>query len=119
MGEWTGMQDSEVVDGVRDWYQNPWKDAPSGESFSRFCNRFFACIDAKLEMAKIKAFNPMILVAHGRNFAALDYRYNGVEPWLARMPLPGGIALIRDNGYEFPPYKLDFLTETEAVLSDL
>ena len=117
MGEWTGRLEEEVAPLVAKWYDSPWMDAPSGESYFDFVNRFFPCFDCKMILARdADAFRPIVTVFHGRNFAALHSRYDMIDPKKAKMPTVGGVAYVYEDERGDP--QMEWLTETEPVLED-
>ncbi len=118
MGEWTAQPEREVAPQVLQWYSNPWEKSPGGESYNDFVDRFFDSFDKKVDLSRrVKGFNPLVTVMHGRNFAALNSRYDFIAPKDTRMPLPGGIALIRESMYGHFT-NMEFIGPTEPVLTD-
>lgn len=117
MGVWSGAVEEDVRPMVLKWYQQPWVQAPSGESYGEFLRRFYPAFDEKLEISRgIESFCPTVVVTHGRNVAALHSRYKMLPPEKADMPLPGGMAIV----YERPDGTdgFEFLSETEPVQED-
>ena len=117
MGDLAGMFDEDVTPLVRKWYENPWWEAPSGESNNNFLSRFYPAFDVKFNLAKgSEAFCPMVVITHGRNLAALHARSEMIPQIEAQMPFPGGIAslYLDDTGEQ----KLEFLGDTEDVFTD-
>ena len=118
MGELSGQPENEVRERVLRWYQNPFEKAPGGESYTNFLNRFMEGIEEKLEIARsCEAFCPTVVVAHGRNLAALHSVYAMIPPEQADMALPGGIAVIRSNPDGLDSF--EFLDGTEPVQEDV
>lgn len=118
MGTLSGMPEEAARARVLRWYQNPGEPAPSGESRHNFEIRFWTFFERKLELARqVAAFRPMVFVTHGRDIAFLDSYYSGAPAEKARMPLPGGSAVVRSNldGVD----SLEFLGETEPVQKDI
>lgn len=117
VGELTGQFDDEVVDQMRRWYMSTWIDAPSGESYDSFVSRFYPWVDRKLQMARdVPQYCPIVMCSHGRNFAALDSRYNFKVPIDGKMAMHGGIAEIK----EMPDGRIsfEFIGPTEELLAD-
>ena len=117
MGTLTGMDEAEAYPYVKMWYQRPWEPAPGeAESYNGFLQRFLPFFDAKLELARgVEEFRPTVFVAHGRNCAALDERYNFKQPENTLMPMPGGILAVY---HEDATDKIAHLTPTEPTLAD-
>jgi 2,3-bisphosphoglycerate-dependent phosphoglycerate mutase len=117
VGSLSGMKEDAVSDRVLRWYQRPYEPAPSGESFDQFALRMWKFYEPKLELARdVAAFRPSVFVTHGRNIAYLDSVYRSIPPEEARIPIPGGFAIVRSN--ENGMDSMEFMTETEPVQTD-
>lgn len=118
VGTLSGMLEEDAQSRVLRWYQNPNEPAPSGESFNQFARRLWRFYESKLELAReVPAFRPTIFLTHGRNIAYLDSYYRSLPPENALMPLPGGIAVVRESADGMDA--MEFLGETEPVQSDV
>lgn len=118
MGTLTAMSEEDTAPRVLRWYQRPTEPAPGGESLNQMAKRLWRFMEPKLELARESAaFRPMTFFTHGRPIAYLDSYYRGIPPEDARMPLPGGAAIIRASfdGVD----TMEFLDETEPILSDV
>lgn len=117
MGALTGMAEKDVEDRMLRWYQNPYEQAPSGESRGNFERRVWAFLEPKIELARgVAAFRPTVFVTHGRIQAYLDSYYNMKLPEEASMTMPGGFGVIRSNQSGLDSFEL--IGETEPILVD-
>jgi broad specificity phosphatase PhoE len=117
MGDLAGMLDKDAAPLVERWYDNPWMEAPGGESNNDFLRRWYQAFNSKYDLAqKVPSFRPSVIVTHGRNISAIHARSEMIPQKEASMPLPGGIASVYDD--EAGNMKLEFLGATEPVHAD-
>lgn len=118
MGELSGQSEEATRPTVAKWYREMSWDAPSGESYMHFTRRMDRAFFPKLDLARdVESYRPSVFVAHGRNLGRLHSYYHMIPPGEADMPLPGGVALIRESD-DGGPDQFEFVTKTEPILED-
>lgn len=118
MGLLTGKLESEVIDRIRAWYDNPSQPAPSGESLNTFAKRLWRFWEPKTELAReVAAFRPSVFLTHGRIPAYMDSYYNRRPYSEGRTPMPAGYAVLRSNPSGIDTFEL--IGEWEPILADV